>query len=87
MRALARPMTCCINAVNKTFSTAYNNAEKIVSQTLEDIKQAGTFKSERIISGKQASNISVQGTERRILNFCANNYLGLSVCILYVECL
>lgn len=45
---------------------------------MKDIHQAGTFKTERVINGKQAASINVAGSERKILNFCANNYLGLS---------
>lgn len=50
----------------------------ILQETLESIREAGTFKSERIITTKQASKIQVSGSNRKILNFCANNYLGLS---------
>lgn len=45
---------------------------------ISDIKQAGTWKDERVISTKQASEIGVQGRSDKLLNFCANNYLGLS---------
>src|SRR5690606_21333973 len=43
---------------------------------LEEIRQAGLFKNERIISSPQGPEITVAG--RKVLNFCANNYLGLS---------
>ena len=46
------------------------------AQTVEDIKKAGLFKSQRVISTKQGSVILADGKE--LLNFCANNYLGLS---------
>jgi len=46
---------------------------------LTDIKSAGTFKSERVIVSKQGPSINVSGNANNILNFCANNYLGLSV--------
>jgi glycine C-acetyltransferase len=56
----------------------------VVSE-LEQIKEAGLYKSERIIVGQQDSNISVLGgrracpeRSRRVLNLCANNYLGLA---------
>ncbi|MFV0442030.1 MAG: glycine C-acetyltransferase [Planctomycetaceae bacterium] len=45
---------------------------------LDGIRQAGLFKSERIITTPQDSHISVQGRERQVLNLCANNYLGLA---------
>ncbi|PIZ92593.1 MAG: glycine C-acetyltransferase [Candidatus Magasanikbacteria bacterium CG_4_10_14_0_2_um_filter_41_10] len=46
------------------------------AQTVEDIKKAGLFKSQRVISTKQGAVIHADGKE--LLNFCANNYLGLS---------
>ena len=49
--------------------------EKFTS-TLEEIKQAGLFKDERIILTPQGSDIKVK--EGNVINFCANNYLGLS---------
>jgi len=49
--------------------------EKFTS-TLEEIKQAGLFKDERIILTPQGSNIKVK--EGDVINFCANNYLGLA---------
>lgn len=45
---------------------------------MDDIKVAGTFKTERVITSPQKSKISVEGMEKKVLNFCANNYLGLS---------
>src|SRR6476469_5600899 len=47
-----------------------------VGAELEDIKAAGLFKDERIITSKQGAEITVNG--KSVLNFCANNYLGLS---------
>jgi len=49
-----------------------------LEQDLESIKQAGTWKSERVITSHQDVSINVQGSTSSILNFCANNYLGLS---------
>src|SRR6266478_2389006 len=48
-----------------------------VSQTLEEIKSQGLYKTERIITTPQDAHIAVAGGER-VLNFCANNYLGLA---------
>ena len=50
-----------------------------VAKELEGIKEAGLYKEERVISTKQSSNIKV-GVRApvRMVNFCANNYLGLS---------
>ncbi len=53
--------------------------EKFVSRItteVEEIKNAGLFKSERIITSEQGPEIIVNG--KTVLNFCANNYLGLS---------
>ncbi|HSC40337.1 MAG TPA: glycine C-acetyltransferase, partial [Chitinophagaceae bacterium] len=47
-----------------------------IAAELEEIKSAGLFKSERIITSEQGPEITVNN--RRVLNFCANNYLGLS---------
>jgi len=51
--------------------------EKQVSQTLEEIKSQGLFKTERIITSPQDAHIEVAGG-KRVLNMCANNYLGLA---------
>ncbi|MBC6491090.1 glycine C-acetyltransferase [Flavihumibacter stibioxidans] len=47
-----------------------------ISAELEEIKAAGLFKKERIITSEQGPEIMVNG--EKVLNFCANNYLGLS---------
>ena len=49
---------------------------KRIATELEEIKAAGLFKTERIIASPQGAEITVNG--RQVLNFCANNYLGLS---------
>src|SRR5579859_7507533 len=49
---------------------------KRVAAELEEIKTSGLFKTERIIESPQGAEIVVGG--RKVLNFCANNYLGLS---------
>ncbi|KAM8930671.1 2-amino-3-ketobutyrate coenzyme A ligase, mitochondrial [Pelodytes ibericus] len=50
----------------------------ILEGELQSIKEAGTWKRERIITSKQGAHIKVEGRNAGILNFCANNYLGLS---------
>lgn len=55
----------------------YKTTKKIVSGTLDEIKSAGLFKNERIITSRQGSRVCADGREG-LLNFCANNYLGLS---------
>ena len=51
--------------------------EKQLSQTLEEIKSQGLFKTERIITTPQDAHIKVAGG-KEVLNMCANNYLGLA---------
>src|SRR5438105_448176 len=51
--------------------------QKQLSQTLEEIKSQGLFKTERIITTPQNAHIAVAGG-KRVLNMCANNYLGLA---------
>jgi glycine C-acetyltransferase len=47
-----------------------------IQQELDSIREAGLFKRERIITSEQGAEITVNG--KTVLNFCANNYLGLS---------
>lgn len=55
-----------------------NTLRPAVSATLKEIEAAGTYKKERLILGKQAAQIRVRESREPVLNFCANNYLGLS---------
>ncbi|HSB92098.1 MAG TPA: hypothetical protein VLC28_03235, partial [Flavitalea sp.] len=47
-----------------------------IATEVEEIRTAGLFKTERIIESAQGPVITVNG--QKVLNFCANNYLGLS---------
>jgi glycine C-acetyltransferase len=47
-----------------------------ISKELQEIESAGLFKKERVITSEQGPEITVNG--KNVLNFCANNYLGLS---------
>ena len=49
--------------------------QRIASEVAE-IRQAGLYKTERVITSRQGAEIEVNG--KKVLNFCANNYLGLS---------
>ncbi|XP_072163199.1 2-amino-3-ketobutyrate coenzyme A ligase, mitochondrial-like [Diadema setosum] len=49
-----------------------------MNEVMEAIHEAGTYKPERVITTRQAADIRVEGSSGKILNFCANNYLGLS---------
>src|SRR5689334_5221137 len=51
--------------------------EKQLSQTLQEIKSQGLFKTERVITSPQEAHIAIAGG-KRVLNMCANNYLGLA---------
>ena len=55
--------------MNKSFTAR-------IGKELEEIKTAGLYKNERIITSEQGAEIEVGG--KKVLNFCANNYLGLS---------
>jgi len=51
--------------------------QKQISQTLDEIQRQGLFKTERVITSPQEAHISITGG-KRVLNMCANNYLGLA---------
>src|SRR6266850_267133 len=51
--------------------------EEQLAQTLEEIKAQGLFKTERVITSPQDAHIAITGG-KRVLNMCANNYLGLA---------
>jgi glycine C-acetyltransferase len=52
------------------------NLVRRISKEIEEIKSSGLYKSERVITSPQGAEIVVNG--KTVLNFCANNYLGLS---------
>jgi glycine C-acetyltransferase len=54
----------------------YDKARPQYTAILDEIRQAGLYKDERILQSPQGASIRVAG--REVLNFCANNYLGLS---------
>ncbi|GEJ59004.1 glycine C-acetyltransferase [Anaeromyxobacter diazotrophicus] len=53
-----------------------SDAQRLFQQQLEAIRAAGTFKQEHALASPQGGRVRVEG--REVLNFCANNYLGLS---------
>ena len=55
----------------------YDALRKAVAKTLEDIRKSGLYKEERILTTPQGARIGLPGG-KRVLNFCANNYLGLA---------
>lgn len=54
----------------------YGKMKEHLSKNLSELRKAGLYKEERLIESPQNSSITVKGKE--VLNFCANNYLGLS---------
>ncbi len=56
----------------------YDRFRDHLSRQLADIRAAGLYKSERVITTPQDARIEVAGTQRPVLNLCANNYLGLA---------
>jgi glycine C-acetyltransferase len=54
----------------------YGTVQKQIENTIHEIREAGLYKSERVIESSQDARIEV--SNREVLNMCANNYLGLS---------
>jgi glycine C-acetyltransferase len=55
----------------------YGTFKEFAENTLTEIKESGLYKNERIIQGPQGNLIQIAGG-KRVINFCANNYLGLA---------
>src|ERR1035438_866735 len=55
----------------------FDTLKPILEEELKSIKEAGLYKSERIITSPQGADITIS-TGQKVINFCANNYLGLS---------
>lgn len=55
----------------------YNKFQEFLTKEISDIREAGLYKNERVIITPQGAEIKVSGGAE-VLNFCANNYLGLS---------
>jgi glycine C-acetyltransferase len=55
----------------------YNTLQPILKKELEEIEKAGLYKRERIIITPQGADIKIKGGQE-VINFCANNYLGLA---------
>ena len=56
----------------------YGKFQQHLEKELESIREAGLYKNERIIASPQGAEIDVENTPQEVLNFCANNYLGLA---------
>ncbi len=55
----------------------YGKMQEDLQKALEGLKQKGLYKVERVITSSQDANIQVEGS-KNVINFCANNYLGLA---------
>jgi glycine C-acetyltransferase len=55
----------------------YGKMQEYLQDTLKGIRESGLYKTERVITSPQNANITISGG-RKVLNMCANNYLGLS---------
>ena len=55
----------------------YKTLQPVLEKELEEIEKAGLYKTERIIISPQGAGIQIEGGQQ-VINFCANNYLGLS---------
>ncbi|VUZ49979.1 unnamed protein product [Hymenolepis diminuta] len=67
-----------ISVIPKRYQSAAAAVQSLITKELDGIKSAGTWKTERIITSPQASDVAVEGMKSDVINFCANNYLGLS---------
>ena len=67
-----------MNVIPRRHMSGVAAMRSIVEKQLVGIKEAGTWKTERVITTPQATEIQVEGSSNKLLNFCANNYLGLS---------
>src|SRR5690348_11667945 len=56
----------------------YGKVQQELARELTQIREAGLYKNEREITTPQGVEIQVKGRAGTVLNFCANNYLGLS---------
>lgn len=66
----------CAEVLTINQQTMYGKMKEHLQKTLSEIRDAGLYKEERLIESPQRAAIQVGGKE--VLNFCANNYLGLS---------
>src|SRR5476649_747847 len=66
-----------LNFANLKNQSMYNTLKPVLEQELAAIENAGLYKRERVITSAQGADITVQGGQE-VINFCANNYLGLS---------
>ncbi|MDE6010919.1 MAG: aminotransferase class I/II-fold pyridoxal phosphate-dependent enzyme, partial [Muribaculaceae bacterium] len=56
----------------------YTKFKEHLTKELDGIREAGLYKNERVITTPQSADIRVENNDGEVLNFCANNYLGLA---------
>eukprot|EP00823_Brevimastigomonas_motovehiculus_P009076 TRINITY_DN8756_c0_g1_i1.p1 TRINITY_DN8756_c0_g1~~TRINITY_DN8756_c0_g1_i1.p1 ORF type:complete len:417 (+),score=96.77 TRINITY_DN8756_c0_g1_i1:33-1283(+) len=74
----ARATKLITSVSSRNFSTGRGRYLEFLQKELKSIESAGTFKRERIITSQQCDSITVAGRDTPVVNFCANNYLGLA---------
>ncbi|XP_045777480.1 2-amino-3-ketobutyrate coenzyme A ligase, mitochondrial [Maniola jurtina] len=67
-----------LHELNKKERAGVTKLREVLEDRLQEIKRAKTWKHERILTSPQDTKVKVQGSKGEFLNFCANNYLGLS---------
>ncbi|KAK0086457.1 hypothetical protein PV325_003171 [Microctonus aethiopoides] len=72
-----RALNYCVKPKRFASFNCFSTLPDILQSELDNIRTAGTWKNERIIMSAQNTNISLNNGQK-VLNFCANNYLGLS---------
>lgn len=73
---LQSPVNLSLSPNRNSTETMYKKLQPVLEKELNNIREAGLFKKERIITTPQSADIRTNGKE--VINFCANNYLGLS---------
>ncbi|CAK9040988.1 unnamed protein product [Durusdinium trenchii] len=74
LRRLSRPL----GAFRRLATSRNEGFLSRLEEELQSMRTAGTFKVERVLSSPQSGAVTVVGGSEPVLNFCANNYLGLS---------
>ena len=79
--SVCRELMCGSHHVTRFHVTtaAQTAMRRVLDTELQQIRDSGTWKTERVIVSSQGPRIRVEGRRDAVLNFCANNYLGLSV--------
>ena len=70
--------SCAVAAANARRCNATDALRSMIDEQLDSMRADGKYKAERIITSPQQAEISVEGSDAPVLNFCANNYLGLA---------